>query len=552
MKRWFLPLLILAVAAVVMAGCSTASSSTTSPAATVTTSSPPATSQPASSTPPSSSPVPSSTTPAPSSSQYGGILKEAIASGPAGPFGTPWLNSLSPISSQMLSLEPLLREQVDGSLTPCLATSYDIVNDPTNPSITFHLRKGVKFTDGTDFNAQAVEWNLQQWQASGMASGTTQFWKSIDVIDDYTIRINLTAWQNPMLRSFGDATAFQVSPTAYQKNGDAYMQTHMVGTGPFVQTNFQRDVSMTFTRNTNYWDTGKPYLDGIVQLFVADDLTRESLFKSGGADMMDCNNNDLLASELQQAGYTILPQPHSGFFSLVPDSINADSPWSNINVRLAAEYAIDKQALAKTFGYGFEQAADQYYPPGTSAYDANLAPRAYDPSKAKQLLADAGYPTGFKTNLVVAVNASRDMAVAMQAELAAVGIQASLQYPQFGAWIQQVTGTWNNGVQFMTQSLWPNPNANWNLFTSEPAPNWFKSLKHPDGWKDMLFGSFATTTPDPATMQKLEDALYNDETFIPITWHEGTFAASSKVHDTGYGTRGMWTWWNSQNTWLSK
>lgn len=551
MKKWLSPLLILLVMALALVGCSSNTSSSTTPVATTPVSTPttttPTASQPVTSTPPASV----TTSPTPTSDKYGGILRVAMATGPAGPFGTPWENSLSPISTQMLSLEPLLAEQVDGSLTPVLATSYDIVNNQTNPSITFHLRQGVKFQDGTDFNAQAVKWNLDHWISSKMAIGTTQFWKSIDVIDDYTIRINLTAWQNPMARSFADATAFQVSPTAYQKNGETWMQTHMVGTGPFIQTDFQRDVSMTLKKNPNYWDTGKPYLDGIQQLFVADDLTRESLLKSGGADMIDDNNNNLLASELKAAGYIILPQPHSGFFSLVPDSLNANSPWSKLDVRLAAEYAIDKQSLAKTFGYGYEQAADQYYPPGTSAYDPNLAPRTYDPAKAKQLLAEAGYPDGFKTNLVVAVNASRDIAVALQAELQAVGIQVTLQYPQFGAWIQQVTGTWENGVQFMTQSLWPNPNANWNLFVSEP-PNWFKSLAHPTGWKDMLFASFATTNPDPAMMQKLEDALYNDVTFIPVTWHEGTFATTTQVHDTGYGTRGMWTWWNSQNTWLSK
>jgi peptide/nickel transport system substrate-binding protein len=86
-------------------------------------------------------------------------------------------------------------------MTPNLATSYEINNDPANASITFILRKGVKFHDGTDLNAQAVKFNLEKWKASNMAIGSTQYWKSIDTPDDYTVRINLTAWQNPMLRS---------------------------------------------------------------------------------------------------------------------------------------------------------------------------------------------------------------------------------------------------------------------------------------------------------------------------------------------------------------
>jgi len=400
-------------------------------------------------------------------------------------------------------------------------------------------------------NAQAVKFNLDMWKTSNMAIGSTQYWKSVDVVDDYTVKISLTSWQNPMLRIFGDSQGFVVSPTAFQKNGIDWLRFHFVTTSAFTQTDFQRDVSMTFVKNPNYWEQGKPYLDGIQQLYVADDLTRSALLKSGGADMMDCNNNNRLASDLGNAGFTILPQPASGFFSLVPDSLNADSPWSNISVRMAAEYAIDKESIFKTLGFGYDIPAYQYYPQGSPAYDSTLTPRKYDVAKAKQLMAQGGYPNGFKSTLVAATNADRNVALAIQSYLAVIGIQVDIQTPQQAAWIQQVTGTWHNGVQFMTQSLWANPNANWNLFVSEP-PNWFKSLKHPDGWKDMLAASFMTKDPDPALMKKLEGALYTDETFIPISYHEGTFAFSSKVQDSGYGTRGMWTWWNPESTWLSK
>lgn len=559
MKVLVIPLVVLLAIAFVVTGCSTASTPPPTTSAPPTTQAPttpvntqPAATTPASTTTSATTPAATSTTPASTNSpQYGGTLIVAEAAGPAGPFGTPWENALSPITTQMLSLESLLAEQHDGTLKPLLATSYDINADPSNPSLTFHLRQGVKFTDGTDFNAQAVQWNLQQWVKSGMAGSTTAFWKSIDVVDNNTVRINLTAWRNYLPNAFGDAAFFMVSPTAYQKNGETYSQTHMVGTGPFIETSFQRDVSMTLTKNPNYWMAGKPYLDGIKQLYVVDDQTRESLMKSGGAQMMNDNNNNLVASELQSAGYTTLPQPDAGYFSLVPDSANADSPWSKLDVRLAAAYAIDNTALAKTFGYGFDTPADQYYPPGSPAYDSSLQPREYNPTKAKQLLAEAGYPNGFKTNLVVAVDASRDMAVAMQAELKAVGIDATLQYPQFGAWIQQVTGTWQNGVQFMSQSLWPNPNADWNLFMGEPKA-WLKSVQHPEGWQDMLYASFATPTPDPTLLKKLQDAMYNDETTIPVIWHNGTYTTTTNVHDTGYGTRGLWNFWNPQNAWMSK
>jgi peptide/nickel transport system substrate-binding protein len=559
MRKLFIPLAILLVCAFIFSSCSTSSSTT--PAATTPAASIPATTSatiaPASTTPAVAKPLntPPTTTTAPittsAANKYGGTLRVAMASGPAVPFGAPWENSQSPITTQQLSFNTLLREQQDGSLVPSLAASYVINDDPANASVTFTLRKGVKFSDGTDFNAQAMKFNLDMWVSSKMAIGTTQFFKSVDVVDEYTLKISLTSWKNYILRAFGDSTGFAVSPTAYQKNGIDYIRYNMVTTGAFIQKTFTRDVSMTLTKNTNYWDTGKPYLDGINAVYVVDDMTRSALLKSGGADMMDCNNNNLVANDLKNSGFQILVQPASGFFSLVPDSANADSPWSNIKVRMAAEYALNKDAIWNAFGYGFDSPAYQYYPPGSPAYDANLAPRKYDLAKAKQLLSDAGYPNGFKSSIVVAVNASRDAATAIQAQLAVIGIQCDLQFPQNAAWIQQVTGTWHNGLQFMTQSLWPAPNANWNLFVSEP-PNWFKSLAHPAGWKDLLAASCNTKTPDPAAMQKLEDALYNDETFIPISYHLGTYAASTKLNDSGYGTRGMWTWWNPDNAWLGK
>lgn len=83
-----------------------------------------------------------------------------------------------------------MAERLDGSMGPAMATSWDIVNDPTNPSLTFHLVKGAKFHDGSDLNAQAVKFNLQMYQQDKMYVSTTNYWKSFDVIDDYTLRVN--------------------------------------------------------------------------------------------------------------------------------------------------------------------------------------------------------------------------------------------------------------------------------------------------------------------------------------------------------------------------
>jgi ABC-type transport system substrate-binding protein len=120
-------------------------------------------------------------------------------------------------------------------------------------------------------------------------------------------------------------------------------------------------------------------------------------------------------------GYQVYTQI-SGTLSLMPDSGNAASAWSNIKVRQAAEYAIDKAAIAKTFGFGFSTAADQWYPKGMLPYDPSIPGRKYDVAKAKTLLTEAGYPNGFKTKMIGDPTVNKDIVVALQAYLSAVGI----------------------------------------------------------------------------------------------------------------------------------
>jgi ABC-type transport system substrate-binding protein len=145
-------------------------------------------------------------------------------------------------------MEPLLHATAAGELKPWLAESYKVADDLT--SITFNLRKGVKFQDGTDFNAQAAKWNLDnQIQAKRQP-----YWKSVEVIDDYTIRLNLTQWQNSILSFLADETdSWMVSPAAFQKNGIDWMRKNPVGTGPFKFVSFASDTGLKTVRNPDYW-----------------------------------------------------------------------------------------------------------------------------------------------------------------------------------------------------------------------------------------------------------------------------------------------------------
>ena len=182
---------------------------------------------------------------------------------------------------------------------------------------------------------------------------------------------------------------------------------------------------------------------------------------------------------LKSQGYQIFTQP-AGTVALVPDSANADSPWSNIKVRQAAEYAIDREAIAKGFGFGINTAAYQWYPQGTMPYVPTLTGRKFDLAKAKQLMTDAGFPNGFKTRIISDGTISSDVVVSMQYYLNAIGIKADLEFPTAAAYNEITFSSWNNALLCTTMRTGANPTQGI-TFTAPPRVQ-YKSNKSPDNW----------------------------------------------------------------------
>jgi peptide/nickel transport system substrate-binding protein len=526
-KRLTISLVVLLLLATLVTSCGTS----TSP--TATTTSPTATTTP---------PV----------SKFGGTLRIIEIAAPGAPLGAEWEGNLGTYNTQQWVLERLLKEQLDGTMGGELAETWDIVSTGNSPSITFHLRKGVTFHDGSPFNAQAIAWNWNMYKKANMFGATTNTWTSWDVIDDYTIRMNYSPWKNTSLRSWENY--FMVSPTAYEKNGIEWMRTHMVGTGAFMQTDYQKDVSFTAVRNPNYWQKdadGKllPYLDKVQLLYVADETTRENLMKSGGAEML--NSTTKQASRFKDLPFTVLTRS-GGPTMLAPDSKNAESPYANLNIRLAVEYAIDRESLATAFGYGFDKPAYQMSSSATKAYDPNLKPRLYDLAKAKQLMIDGSFPNGFSTTIFASSAANRDPVVAIQAMLAKINITADLQFPEPAAWQAATTQAAKvNSLIYIPINEWSNYNTTLNVFFSGLG-FYLPSNKKPAGYVDMFNASLAAPGPDPVLLQGIADAFYNDCTIIPLVYNTFVFILTPNVQDAGLLKFGTFNAWDYCRIWLKK
>jgi peptide/nickel transport system substrate-binding protein len=560
MKKLSVFLMILLVISMVITACSSAATTTNAPPTTAPTtsaaptSSSPVTSKPATTTPAVTTPViptPSGTPTATSGAQKkGGILRVIQESGPGTPIGTPFGAAGPTANSQQLATEALFREDGDGSINPRLALSMVIA--PDGSSITVNLRKGVKFHDGTDFNAQAVKWDYDMVKTTGMFGTVSDYWKSIDVVDDYTVKINYTSWQNTDIKSLGENFGFFVSPTAFQKNGLQWMQNNLIGSGPFKMVDFQRDVVFNVSRFDNYWDTGKPYLDGIQYLYVADALTRQALFQSGGADVLYLSAGGKTTQDLQNAGFTVVHKPTQPYV-LAPDGNNADSPWSKIQVRQAAEYAIDKQAVASALGYGFLTPANQLPTPSSTVYEADYAGRKYDLAKAKQLMIDGGYANGFKTTIIVnPTAANRDIALAIQNYLSKIGITADLEFPTSSKYNDYVSiSGWKNGLILTGEGEWPNYNSVWGFYFDKNS-NFYRSVYKPAALQKLIDTSLASIQPDKKLTLDVVHFLADNAVVLPIVYIEASYAIQPYVKDGGFLTRMFPIYWRPENAWMNK
>jgi peptide/nickel transport system substrate-binding protein len=428
--------------------------------------------------------VPSTSAPTP---KYKGTLKFGINQD-YDQIGDPSsLQTIFPPTAD-ISLEGLLIFNHAGEVIPWLATGYKY--DTSAPSLTLNLRQGVKFHDGTDFNATAVKWNLDKdllVNATGMDSV-----KTVEIIDDHTVRLNLSR-QDTLITTKIAANPFGLimSPTAYDKAGSTdearsrWAKSNPVGTGPFKFVKWERDVKISFAKNDNYWQKGKPYLDGIEFTIIVNEATLLASFKAGELDVMYTENPENL-SQLDQSGQYTMQEGEVNFVGgLEPDSLNPDSPWANIKVRQAAAYSVDNAALAKRAGAGYYMATNQFEAPGRWCYNPNVKGYPYDTAKAKALLAEAGYPNGFDTT-INGMAPFEGLVTIFQGYLAEVGIKAKANLLPPPAMIQMYNNGWT-GVNMCQFGCVPNATFIFSTFFSAAGqPNALHSLYVPPEWQQLL------------------------------------------------------------------
>lgn len=284
----------------------------------------------------------------------------------------------------------------DTTINPGLAKEWEVSEDGL--TYTFHLQEGVKFHDGTDFNAEAVVKNVERWKAG--AEEQYYYFHSMfkvegeDVIakveaaDDHTVVFTLSRPQAPFLKNIAMSPFAIASPTEFEKAGDAFGD-NPVGTGPFKFVEWKRNDSITVEKNEDYWQEGLPKLDTIIFRAIPDNSARLNALMTGEIDLADGINPSDAAAIEGNADLQLIERPsmNVGYLGLT----NTRAPFDNKLVRQAVNYAIDKQAIVDAFFLGRAEVAVNPMPSSISGYNEEVAGYEYNPEKAKELLTEAGY-----------------------------------------------------------------------------------------------------------------------------------------------------------------
>jgi peptide/nickel transport system substrate-binding protein len=475
--------------------------------------------------------------------QYGGVLR-VVDIPPGSPFGVPWETIGVSICSALPAMEPLVKMDRAGTVLPCLAESWKVA--PDKKSITFYIRKGVKFHDGTDMNAEAVRFNLQA-ELDAKIGGTSK-WASVEALDEYTVRINLKAFDNRVFVSLAGTMGSIISPTWLEKNGVEAARWRPVGTGPFEFVSYARDVAAKYKRFNNYWDKGKPYLDGVEIHYMRDIQTIKASLLANEIDVFGADGGELIA-ELTSKGLEEV-SADNGIVMLWPDSANQNSPFAKKKVREAVAYAIDRAAIAEARGFGYWQPANQFAFPEHSAYFKDFGGPKYDPDKAKSLLAEAGYPKGFKTKLVpMPYVVDRDAPLAVQAFLNAVGIQTEVEFPEMSRYRQYQIKGWS-GLLMQPMGYFANYNRLLGFYYW--GPERFVSLERPPDLEKLFNESISTVEPEVDKLQALHRLFTEHQTLVPVYRHTRNYVFKGNVHDTGHMKFVSWPYWSPADAWLSK
>ncbi len=295
----------------------------------------------------------------------------------------------------LYALEGLVEITEENEIIPWLAKSWSFSDDGLNA--TFKLQEGVKFHDGTPFNAEAVAFVFNEALAKDFTySNLLEGLQKVTVDDEYTATFHFEKPFAALLPNLAYRPMAIFSPTAYKEHGEEWMATNLVGTGPFIFEELVRGEYVQFRKNPDYWQEGKPYLDSVRIIIVPDVSARSAMLEAGEVDRTTSLNDFDVPRLTDDPNINLRVVNSTRQFYVVLN--HTRYPFGNVNVRKAFNYAIDKEGIvASVFaGTGAVLSKAPTLSPGVVGFtdmrtegEKTIFP--YNIEKAKQLLKNAGF-----------------------------------------------------------------------------------------------------------------------------------------------------------------
>ena len=339
----------------------------------------------------------------------------------------------SPIAENVV--EYLVGITPDGKLIPGL-TSWNIAEDKM--SIDFKLREGVKFHSGDSFTTQDVLFSYNRIREKTRAPALREV-KALEIIDDLNFRILFKQPDVLFLKSRAFAV---VSKSNYDRVGEAEFVKKVVGTGPYKVVDWKDGESVDLERFDGYWGE-KPSIKKVRVRFVKEDTTRIAMLKAGEADMIT-STPYAMVGDVEKSGFKTIRLAAHPTTQVQFQALNPDVPWYDRRVRLAIAHAIDARSIVKNMFHNIP--ARVWLSPWELGYDPDLKLWDYDPKKARELLAEAGYAKGFEMPLYYfagRISGQKETTEAVALYLKAMGIKTKIIGWEPIKMIESIRGKWH-------------------------------------------------------------------------------------------------------------
>ena len=323
--------------------------------------------------------------------------------------------------------EPLVTLDVKLGIKPGLAESWQ---QPDSRTLIFKLRRGVKFQDGTDFNAEAARFNFNRMKTEpkSVRKGEVASIDSVDVVDSHTIKINLKRPDAALLATLTDRAGMMVSPkVAQEKGSELERNAKGAGTGPFEFVEWVKDSHLLIKRNDNYWNKqGGPYLDRVRYRPIPDDTVKLQSLQTGEIDVMDYVQPRDVAAVRADRNVVVVDVPSLADFAYQLN--HTRPPFATKALRQAVAYSLDLEQIVKGVWLNVGVPANGPIPPTSWAYDRSIAPIKRDLARVKAKLAEGGQPNGFTFTMTtnnIPINVQE--AEVIQAQLREAGITMKIK-----------------------------------------------------------------------------------------------------------------------------